>query len=94
MQGINKQYGMTQETKNKWQVGTAAGMLTGGLGLTVAGFIVPPLGEISNSVLWVLGQCLIYAGSIFGVSTYMDNKFMDIKRRLRLKEGEEEPIER
>lgn len=82
---------MTQETKNKWQVGTAAGMLTGGLGLTVVGFIVPPLGEISNSVLWVLGQCLIYAGSIFGVSTYMDSKFLDIKRKLRLhKEGESE----
>lgn len=75
---------MTTETKTKFQVGSAIGMLVCGMGLTIAGFIVPPLGEISNSVLWVLGQCLIYAGSVFGVSVYMDSKFMDFKRKLRL----------
>lgn len=37
----------------------------------VAGFCVPPVGEISDSVLWVLSQCLIYAGSILGVASYV-----------------------
>ena len=45
-----------------------------GFGLTVAGFIVPPLGIISDSVLWVLGQALVYAGSIFGISTHYSSE--------------------
>ena len=32
-----------------------------GWGLTIAGFIIPPSGEIADSVLWVLGQSLVYA---------------------------------
>ena len=49
-------------------------MLMAGVGLTVAGFIVPPLGEISDSVLWFTAQTLIYAGSIFGVKVYIDHQ--------------------
>lgn len=60
-----------------------------GFGLTVAGFIVPPLGIISDSVLWVLGQALVYAGSIFGISTHYSSevkKFKDeIKREINNK---------
>lgn len=60
-----------------------------GFGLTVAGFIVPPLGIISDSVLWVLGQSLVYAGSIFGISTHYSSevkKFKDeIKREINNK---------
>ena len=53
---------------------SAIGMLMAGVGLTVAGFIVPPLGEISDSVLWFTAQTLIYAGSIFGVKVYIDHQ--------------------
>lgn len=60
-----------------------------GFGLTVAGFVVPPLGIISDSVLWVLGQALVYAGSIFGISTHYSSevkKFKDeIKREINNK---------
>ena len=60
-----------------------------GFGLTVAGFIVPPLGIISDSVFWVLGQALVYAGSIFGISTHYSSevkKFKDeIKREINNK---------
>ena len=52
------------------QFWSALAMLVGGYALAVAGFIVPPKGEISDSVLWIFSQCLIYAGSIFGVSIY------------------------
>lgn len=51
-----------------------------GFGLTVAGFIVPPLGIISDSVLWVLGQALVYAGSIFGISTHYSSEVKKFKR--------------
>jgi hypothetical protein len=49
-------------------------MLAVGSALSVAGFIVPPVGEISDSVLWFFAQCLIYAGSIFGITIYVNNK--------------------
>lgn len=47
-------------------------MLLSGVGLAVAGFCVPPVGEMSDSVLWYVAQCLIYAGSVFGVTAYVD----------------------
>ena len=36
---------------------TAIAMLASGVGLSVAGFIAPPFGEISDSVLWFLRLC-------------------------------------
>lgn len=70
---------MKKETRESLQVGSALGMLAGGLALTVAGFIVPPLGEIHESVLGLFAECLIYAGSIFGVAIYAHNKYAEIK---------------
>jgi len=53
---------------------TAVIMLASGMGLTIAGFIVEPRGEVHDSVLWYTAQTLIYAGSVFGVKTYIDGK--------------------
>lgn len=61
---------MTKETRGNIAVYSAVGMLAFGMILTGIGFFVAPLGEVSDSVLWVLGQALIYAGSIFGIATY------------------------
>lgn len=66
--------GMERETKEDVQIWTAVGMLFAGTGLTVAGFLVTPLGIIHDSVLWFFAQCLLYAGSIFGVSIYVTGK--------------------
>lgn len=58
---------------------TAVFAIVAGFALTIAGFAVPPVGVISDSVLWVLGQALVYAGSIFGISHYSSEvkKFKD-----------------
>ena len=61
---------MTKERRSTIAVITAIVMLTFGIILTSIGFFVAPLGEVSDSVLWILGQALIYAGSIFGLATY------------------------
>ena len=53
---------------------SAVGMLASGVGLSVAGFSVPPLGVISDSVLWFTAQCLIYAGSALGIDVMIDQK--------------------
>lgn len=66
--------GMKRETKEDIQVWTAVGMLMAGAGLSAAGFLVTPLGIIHDSVLWFFAQCLLYAGSIFGVSIYVKGK--------------------
>lgn len=66
--------GMKRETKEDVQIWTAVGMLIAGTGLTVAGFLVTPLGIIHDSVLWFFAQCLLYTGSIFGVSIYVTGK--------------------
>ena len=52
---------MKKQVKDNIAVISAVVLLTFGICLTVAGFFVPPLGIIDNSVLWVLGQSLIYS---------------------------------
>ena len=49
-------------------------MLASGVGLSVAGFIAPPFGEISDSVLWFFAQCLMYAGTALGIDVMVDYK--------------------
>ena len=54
-------------------------MLMSGIALSVAGFVVDPVGEISDSVLWYVSQALIYAGSVFGVTEYIDRQLVGRK---------------
>lgn len=54
-----------------------------GWGLTIAGFIVPPLGAVSDSVLWILGQALVYAASVFGVGLYVSGSVKGMKSSIR-----------
>ena len=53
---------------------SAVAMLASGVGLSVAGFIAPPFGEISDSVLWFFAQCLMYAGTALGIDVMVDYK--------------------
>lgn len=54
-----------------------------GWGLTIAGFCVPPMGEVSNSVLAILGEALVYAASVFGVTLYFRNQMTKFKADTR-----------
>lgn len=62
-----------KDRKEKGAIG-AMMMLVSGIVLSVAGFVVDPVGEISDSVLWYVAQALIYAGSVFGVTVYIDRR--------------------
>lgn len=64
------------------QVYSAIAMLCVGTILSVVGFILPPTGEISNSVLTFFAQCLVYAGSVFGIKTYVHNKFINLEKKI------------
>lgn len=61
---------MTKERKDTITVFSAIAMLVFGCVLTTIGFFLNPMGEVHDSVLWVLGQCFIYAGGALGIATY------------------------
>lgn len=71
---------------------TALFALIFGFGLSLAGFIVDPKGIVDQSVLWILGQCLLYAGSIYGISTHFQKKQKELEIRIdkRLKKKNQE----
>ena len=66
--------------KQKLAIVTALVAFGLGWGLTIAGFIMPPPGEIADSVLWVLGQSLVYAASVFGITGYFTAESRRMKR--------------
>ena len=75
----------TIDTYDKCTLKQKVAMLSGivafilGWGLTITGFIVPPLGEIADSVLWVLGQSLIYTGSVLGLTQYFSAESVKLR---------------
>ena len=71
------------DIKTKLAYITAIVALIVGFGLTIAGFCVDPIGVVSDSVLWVLGQTLVYAGSIFGVALYATGSVANMKKEIK-----------
>lgn len=49
-------------------------MVVTGVGLLIAGFCVPPVGEIHNSVLIAFGEISTFAGALFGVDYHYKKK--------------------
>ncbi|MBF0576595.1 hypothetical protein [Dysgonomonas sp. GY617] len=53
--------------KLKFQLIVSALLIIVGCGLLIAGFCVPPVGVIDNSVLIAFGEILTFVGAIFGI---------------------------
>ncbi len=53
---------------------TAIVLLVCGIILAFVALIIPPPGEIHDSVLYIFAQILIYCGSIFGIDIYINKK--------------------
>ena len=80
--------------KEKLAIVTAIVAFSLGWMLCIAAFIVPPIGEISSGILWILGQSLIYAASVFGITGYFNaetikmrhdiNRHIDNMERLQI----------
>lgn len=60
--------------QSQFRCWSAIGMLISGVVMSFCGFFTPPVGEISDSVLWFIAQCLIYAGSALGIDVVIDHK--------------------
>lgn len=56
-------------------------MLLSGVGLNIASFFAPPLGELSDSVMTYMGEALIYAASVFGMTAYVKYKINDLQNK-------------
>lgn len=56
------------------QYGSAIFMLVSGVIMAFFCFFLNNY-ELSDSVLWYVAQCLIYAGSALGIKGYIDSKF-------------------
>lgn len=54
-----------------------------GVILTIAGFIVKPLGEVDASVLTSLGLFLSFSGSIIGISHHYSQQLENFKEEIR-----------
>ena len=50
---------------------TAVAMLIAGVAMAFTALLMPPLGEIHDSVLWIFAQILLYAGSALGIDAYV-----------------------
>lgn len=53
--------------KLRFQLIVSALLIIVGCGLLIAGFCVPPVGIIDNSVLIAFGEILTFVGAIFGI---------------------------
>ena len=53
---------------------TAIVLIVFGIILAFTALLLPPPGEIHESVLYIFAQILIYCGSIFGIDSYINQK--------------------
>lgn len=53
---------------------TAIGLLLSGIVMAFIALMMPPPGEIHDSVLYLFAQILIYCGSIFGIDSYINQR--------------------
>lgn len=68
--------------KDKLALWTACISFSLGWILTIINFFVSPMGEISDSTLWVLGQALLYCGGVIGITQYVKGEIKDIKQKV------------
>lgn len=72
------------DIKQKTAYITAIVAFVCGWGLTIAGFIVSPLGEVDGSVLAILGEAMVYTASVLGITLYFTQQMHRFKAEARL----------
>lgn len=70
------------DTKQRIAYISAIVAFTIGWGLTIAGFILPPRGEVDGSVLAVLGEAMIYTASVLGITLYFGHQMHTFKQEV------------
>ena len=65
---------ISSETKEFVHYACAILILAFGCTLCTLGFYQEPKGSVDDSILFILGQCLLFAGSTFGLSLYVNQQ--------------------
>ena len=65
----------------KIQYAVAVFLVLASFALALFGFLTPPRGVISESVLWYSAQALLFAGSIFGIGAILKPFYSHAKNR-------------
>lgn len=71
------------DLKQKTAYATAVVAFVLGWFLVIMGFFMPPEGEVADSVLWILGQSLIYTASVLGVTMYFNSQMVKFRTETR-----------
>lgn len=69
--------------------------LIAALGFGVAGFVVSPVGEVHDSVLWLIAQLLLFTASAFGLGAYTNITTREFRKEMRrfVRRHKEPPME-
>lgn len=62
---------MSREDKKFW---LGASLCTAGVAMMFVDLFIPPVGEISEVVLWGVGEIFTLAGGLLGLDAYFDFK--------------------
>jgi len=77
---------LDKKEMTRLQGGMAIASFTSGVAIScVCLFIIPPMGEISNSAISIVSELLVLAGAILGVKTSYDAKFIKFESDLERK---------
>ena len=71
-----------------WREISAYLLLISGIVMAFIALLIPPPGEIHDSVLYIFAQILIYAGSIFGIDAYIHKSINQRSRHEHLQDPE------
>lgn len=66
--------------KEKIAIISAVSAFCLGWAMSIGAFFVPPVGEVADSILWILGQALLYSSAVFGVSAYFRSEAVQLRR--------------
>ena len=77
------------KTITKIQVSIAIAAFVAAVGFGIAGFMVPPPGQIHESVLYLVAQFLLLTASIFGVGAMFANNKLKNNNYVQRKETTE-----
>ena len=69
--------------REKYAYGISAAAFFLGWMLTIICFFVDPIGSVTDSVLWILGQVLLFTGSVIGISEHYSSQLKQFKDEIR-----------
>ena len=78
------------KTTIKIQYFIAVAAFLAAVGFGIAGFIIPPPGEVHDSVLYLIAQFLLLTASILGVGAMFASQKISLQKKMQQLQGKEE----